>query len=71
MVIGSIAELKANATQMQTMPGIQHAEPNMITLGPGKHGGLVWQFDRAGTVDFACLAPRHMEAGMVGKVKIS
>jgi uncharacterized cupredoxin-like copper-binding protein len=71
MVIGSIADLKAHATQMQKMPGMQHAEPNMITLGPGKRGGLVWQFDQAGTVDFACLAPGHMEAGMVGKVKVS
>lgn len=43
----------------------------MITLDPGKIGGLVWQFDQAGTVDFACLIPGHMEAGMVGKVKVS
>jgi uncharacterized cupredoxin-like copper-binding protein len=71
MVIGSIADLKAHAAEMQKMPGMQHAEPNMITLGPGKIGGLVWQFDRAGTVDFACLIPGHMEAGMVGKVKVS
>lgn len=71
MVIGSIADLKAHAAEMQKMAGMQHAEPNMITLGPGKIGGLVWQFGRAGTVDFACLIPGHMEAGMVGKVKVS
>ncbi|WP_041682569.1 plastocyanin/azurin family copper-binding protein [Pusillimonas sp. T7-7] len=71
MVIGSIADLKAHAAEMQKMPGMQHAEPNMITLAPGKIGGLVWQFDQAGTVDFACLIPGHMEAGMVGKVKVS
>ncbi|PLC54278.1 hypothetical protein CR155_09210 [Pollutimonas nitritireducens] len=71
MVIGSIAELQAHAADMRKMPGMQHAEPNMITLAPGKIGGLVWQFDQAGTVDFACLIPGHMEAGMVGKVKVS
>lgn len=71
MVIGSLADLKAHATEMQKMPDMQHAEPNMITLAPGKVGGLVWQFDQAGTVDFACLIPGHMEAGMVGKVKVS
>src|SRR3546814_7662909 len=51
MVIGSIADLKAHAAEMQKMPGMQHSEPNMITLDPGKIGGLVWQFDQAGTVD--------------------
>ncbi|MGB3289330.1 MAG: cupredoxin family protein [Burkholderiaceae bacterium] len=71
MVIGSLSDLKAHAAEMKKMPGMQHAEPNMITLGPGKVGGLVWQFDQAGTVDFACLIPGHMEAGMVGKVTVN
>ncbi len=70
MVIGSIADLKAHAAEMQKMPGMRHTEPNMITLGPGKIGGLVWQFGQEGTVDFACLIPGHMEAGMTGKVKV-
>ncbi|MFW7342560.1 cupredoxin family protein [Pollutimonas sp. H1-120] len=71
MVIGSIPDLKAHAAEMQKMPGMQHTEPNMITLAPGKMGGLVWQFGQEGTVDFACLIPGHMEAGMAGKVKVN
>ncbi|HUG57314.1 MAG TPA: cupredoxin family protein [Candidimonas sp.] len=71
MVIGSVAELKAHAAEMQKTPGMKHAEPNAITLDAGKRGGLVWQFDQAGTVDFACLLPGHFEAGMVGKVKVN
>ncbi len=71
MVIGSIDELKAHAAEMQKMPDMKHAEPNMITLGPGQRGGLVWKFTQAGMVDFACLIPGHMEAGMVGKLKVS
>lgn len=71
MVIGSIAELKAHAEEMKKMPDMQHAEPNMITLKAGQRGGLVWTFDQPGTVDFACLIPGHMEAGMVGKVKVN
>jgi len=55
---------------MRKMPGMKHAEPNMITLNAGQTGGIVWQFDKAGEVDFACLIPGHMEAGMVGKVKV-
>ncbi|TAN28979.1 MAG: hypothetical protein EPN31_07495 [Castellaniella sp.] len=71
MVIGTVADLKTHAAEMQKMSGMKHAEPNMITLAAGKIGGLVWTFDQPGTVDFACLVPGHMEAGMVGKVKVS
>ncbi|PLC52747.1 hypothetical protein CR155_16885 [Pollutimonas nitritireducens] len=70
MVIGSVAELKEHAAMMQKMPGMKHAEPNMITVNPGQKGGIVWQFPQTGTVDFACLLPGHMEAGMIGKVKV-
>ncbi len=70
MVIGSVAELKEHAAMMQKMSGMKHAEPNMITINPGQKGGLVWQFPQAGVVDFACLVPGHMEAGMLGKIKV-
>ena len=70
MVIGSIAELKEHAELMRKFPDMEHAEPNQLTLDPGKSGVLVWQFTQAGTVDFACLIPGHIEAGMVGKVKV-
>jgi uncharacterized cupredoxin-like copper-binding protein len=71
LVIGSIAELKEHAEMMRKMPGMEHDEPNMITLKPGQRGGLVWKFDQPGSVDFACLIPGHMEAGMIGKVVVS
>lgn len=70
MVIGTMDELKSHAAQMRSMPAMKHAEPNMITLKPGQRGGIVWQFDKAGSVDFACLIPGHLEAGMVGKVEV-
>ena len=70
MVIGSIEELKAHAAEMLAAPGMEHEEPNMITLQSGKVGGLVWQFDQPGKVDFACLIPGHTEAGMVGTVEV-
>lgn len=70
MVIGSMADLKAHAAEMRKMPGMKHTEPNMITLAAGKMGGLVWKFGQAGTVDFACMVPGHMEAGMVGKIEV-
>lgn len=70
MVIGSIEELKAHAAEMLAAPGMEDEEPNMITLQSGKVGGLVWQFDQPGKVDFACLIPGHTEAGMVGTVEV-
>lgn len=70
MIIGSMAELKEHAEMMRKMPGMEHDEPNQVTLAPGKSGELVWQFTKAGSVDFACLQPGHFEAGMTGKVSV-
>ena len=70
MVIGPMAELKRHAEMMRKMPGMEHADPNMMTLAPGDTGGLIWQFTRAGRFDFACLQPGHFEAGMMGKVVV-
>lgn len=69
-VIGSMEELREHAEMMRRMPEMKHAEPNQITLRPGQIGGVVWTFDRAAAVDFACLVPGHFEAGMVGQVQV-
>jgi uncharacterized cupredoxin-like copper-binding protein len=70
MVIGSLADLKAHAIEMRQTPHMKHDEPNAITLDPGQRGAIVWKFDQAGTVDFACTIPGHMEGGMVGQVQV-
>jgi uncharacterized cupredoxin-like copper-binding protein len=70
MIIGSMEALKQHAELMRKMPGMEHDEPNQVTLAPGKSGELVWQFTKAGTVDFACLQPGHFEAGMMGTVLV-
>lgn len=70
MVIGPMAALKEHAESMRQMPSMKHAEPNMIALKPGQRGGIIWQFSQAGNVDFACLIPGHMEAGMAGKIQV-
>jgi uncharacterized cupredoxin-like copper-binding protein len=71
MVIGTVEELKEHAEMMRKMPGMQHAEPNMISLAPGESGDLVWRFDDAGAFDFACLVPGHLEAGMMGSIQVN
>lgn len=71
MVLGNAAFLKSHAEMTRSMPNMQHNAPNMIHLNPGQRGGIVWQFTQAGTVDFACTVPGHMESGMVGKVTVA
>lgn len=68
IVLGSITELRAHAAMMAKFPKMEHADSNQVSLDPGKTGELTWQFDKAGTFDFACLQPGHFEAGMRGKI---
>ena len=71
MVLGTIKELKAHAALMLKFPEMEHADPNQVAVEPGKTGEMIWQFTRAGNVDFACLQPGHYEAGMAGKIKVA
>lgn len=71
MVLGSAKELKQHAEAMKKNPDMVHDDPNQISVEPGKTGQMIWQFTEGGAVDFACLVPGHMEAGMVGKVRVA
>ena len=68
MVLGTRADLEAHAEMMRMHPGMEHHDPNMVHVAPGKTGELVWRFTRAGTFHYGCLEPGHFEAGMVGTV---
>lgn len=70
IVLGTADELKRHADLMRKFPGMEHDEPHMAHVKPGKSGEIVWQFTRAGEFRFACLVPGHFEAGMVGKVTV-
>lgn len=71
MVLGTPQELREHAEAMKKNPGMEHADANQVTLDPGKTGEIVWQFTKAGKVDFACLQPGHYEAGMKGMVTVA
>lgn len=71
MVIGTRQELDAHAELMKKHPGMEHDEPYMSHVAPGKRGELVWNFNRPGTFQFACLIPGHYEAGMVGTIVVT
>jgi len=70
MVLGSIGELRKHAALMRRFPEMEHADPNQVSVEPGKSGDLVWAFTKGGTFDFACLQPCHFEAGMVGRIAV-
>ena len=69
--LGTDADLKAHAEQMKKFPEMEHDEPNLVSLAPGKTGEVIWQFTKAGQVSFACLHVGHYDAGMKGQVKVS
>ncbi|MGA0025385.1 MAG: cupredoxin domain-containing protein [Burkholderiales bacterium] len=71
LVIGTMKELKAHAEQMKKFPGMEHDDPYMAHVAPGKTEEIIWQFTKAGDFDFACLIAGHFEAGMVGKIKVA
>lgn len=70
MVIGSMKELKEHAEMMKKHPGMEHEEPYMAHVAPGKTETITWQFTKAGEFNFGCLIPGHFEAGMVGKLTV-
>ncbi len=70
MVIGTPEGIKEHAALMKKYPNMEHDEPSMAHVQPGKSGAIVWRFTRVGTFQFACLMPGHFEAGMVGSIVV-
>lgn len=71
MVIGTKKELDEHAALMVKFPGMEHEEPYMAHVGPGKTGQIIWTFNKPGTFDFACLIAGHYQAGMVGTITVA
>ena len=71
LVLGTEKELKEHYEVMKKFPEMEHDDPNMVTVAPGKTGQVIWRFTKAGSIDFACLQPGHYEAGMKGAVAVA
>jgi len=69
-VIGTRQELLEHAALMQKFPNMEHDEPYMAHVPPGRTGEIVWTFNRAGDFEFACLIAGHFQAGMKGTIKV-
>jgi uncharacterized cupredoxin-like copper-binding protein len=70
LVLGTKQELDAHAAAMAKHPGMEHDEAHMVHVKPAKSRPLVWNFNRAGEFQFACLIPGHYQAGMFGTVVV-
>jgi uncharacterized cupredoxin-like copper-binding protein len=74
LVIGTESELIEHAELMKRFPTMEHDEPFMAHVPPGKTGEIVWQFTQPGTFRFACLMPGHswndLRDGMVGTIVV-
>ena len=64
-------ELEEHAALMLKFPAMEHEEPYMAHVAPDKTGEIIWNFNRAGDFDFACLIAGHFQAGMKGKIKVA
>lgn len=71
VVLGTQTTLDEHAQMMLKFPGMEHAEPYMAHVAPGATEDLVWNFNRAGTFDFACLIAGHYQAGMTGTFTVT
>lgn len=70
LVLGNLETHEEHAALMLKFPNMEHDEPFMVHVAPGKTGEIVWNFNRAGEFAFACLVAGHYQAGMVGKVVV-
>ena len=69
-VLGTPELLSEHAEMMKKFPGMEHSEPYMAHVPPGKTKAIVWKFSMAGEFAFGCLIPGHFDAGMKGVVKV-
>ena len=70
MVMGSAAELVKHSKLMEEFPEMEHEEPYMAHVKPGKTGEIVWTFSKAGLFEFGCLIPGHFDGGMRGIIVV-
>jgi len=67
-VLGTAEYLTEHAEMMKKFPNMEHDEPYMAHVAPGKTASMLWKFDKPGVYGFGCLIPGHFDAGMKGEV---
>lgn len=72
LVIGTKEALDEHAAMMVKFPSMEHDEAYMTHVKPAPDRGvIIWNFNRPGEFQFACLIPGHYQAGMVGAISVT
>lgn len=69
-VLGTSESLAEHAELMIKFPAMEHDEPYMAHVSPGKTKEIIWKFPTAGNYEFGCLLPGHFAAGMKGTIAV-
>ncbi len=70
-VLGTKDKNLEHADLMKKFPNMEHEEPYMTHVAPGKTTEMVWTFNRSGEFEFACLIAGHFDAGMRGPLRVA
>ena len=70
LVIGTRQALEERAAGKAAAPADAPLPPWATRVAPGEVGTIVWNFSRAGTFHFGCLADGHYAAGMTGQIRV-
>lgn len=70
MVLGTMDELKKEAELVKKNKPRDRNAAHAARVEPGASGRIVWQFTKTGEFHYACLAPGHFEAGMIGTIVV-
>lgn len=70
IVLGTSEEIEKHRSAMRDDPAMAHGAPYMAHVAPGESQQIIWQFDRPGKFEFACLLPGHYESGMTGSLTV-
>ena len=62
--------ITTTAIDTKKMPHAGHAHGNSVLIEPGKSAVLIWRFDHADAIEFACNIPGHYQSGMHGAIKV-
>jgi len=66
-----MAEMMAHHPDPEAMMAAHdHGGANAVMLAPGATEELIWTFERAEDIEFACNVPGHYEAGMHGDIAV-
>ena len=70
MVLGTEDSLEEHNKMMMKFPGMEHDEPHMAHVDPGKSYVMGWKFTKTGTFHFGCLVAGHFAGGMKGTITV-